>query len=470
MNRFLGPAIMAILYVTPLFLWADSAPLETRFLDTSTTLTSIGVMAGLAGVTGFAMNLMLGARLRFIEALFGGLERMYKAHRVNGRVAFLLILSHGILIFAGRWSLTPEAAWDLLTPGTGWTVFLGPVSLLLMATSIVLTLYVRLGHEVFVYVQRTFGFIFLLASFHVFTTPGAKATSRWLTAYMGAFAVGGIAAWAYRSIFGNLLVRRLRYRVLLAIRRDETVTDIVMTPEQKRLRYYPGQFVFVNFRSIALSEQFRPLTVTTQRQSAVFSIRAGEVSNQFHPFSITSSPEDSELRITVKAVGDYTHALRTLERGAVAIVEGPYGEFSHRNVPNRKQIWLAGGIGVTPFLSMARSLKDDEDLEADIYYAVETDDEALFLDELQMVAARHDGIRIFPFIREKVGYLTADKIAEMSGDLVGKDIMICGPPAMLENLRAQLIAKRVPGDQIHSEEFGFARRPASRREPKKAAR
>src|SRR5918992_946646 len=146
MNRaFLGPATMVILYVMPLLLWANSAPLETRFVDTSTTLTSIGVLFGLAGVTGFAMNLILGARLRFVEALMGGLERMYKAHRVNGRVAFLLILTHGILIFASRAVLSPEGAFDLLTPGIGWTTFLGPVALVLMAISIVLTLYVRLG-------------------------------------------------------------------------------------------------------------------------------------------------------------------------------------------------------------------------------------------------------------------------------------------------------------------------------------
>ena len=61
----------------------------------------------------------------------------------------------------------------------------------------------------------------------------------------------------------------------------------------------------------------------------VFSVRAGEIGNQFHPFSITSSPGEPRLRITVKAVGDYTRALRRLEPGADAVVEGPYGSFSH---------------------------------------------------------------------------------------------------------------------------------------------
>jgi predicted ferric reductase len=248
-------------------------------------------------------------------------------------------------------------------------------------------------------------------------------------------------------------------------RLDEFVTEIVMEPLRQPLQFAPGQFLFVNFRSLVLGDQFRPFDVSVQRQ--VFSIRAGEVSNQFHPFSITSSPNDPELRITVKAVGDYTRALRTLERGALAIVEGPYGEFAHRHIPNSRQIWIAGGIGVTPFLSMARSLADEEELTVDIYYAVETEEEALFLEELQMVGERRPGFRVIPVIRQRDGFLTAEKLEEASGDLGDKDIMICGPPPMLKSLRDQLLAKGVSGERIHSEEFGFAhRRQAAPAKPK----
>ncbi|MBA3331155.1 MAG: c-type cytochrome [Actinobacteria bacterium] len=359
-----------------------------------------------------------------------------------------------LLILAGRATISTGTAVDLLGPGAGWTIFAGVLSFGAMTVAIVLTVYVRLGHELFVYVQRSFGFVFLGATYHVFTTSGAKGDSQALNVYMATLATLGVAAFAYRSLFGNLLVRRHRYRVQAVKRLDELVTEIAMVPLRRPLRFSPGQFVFVNFRSLALRERFRPFELSAQ---GVFSIHAGEVSNQFHPFSITSAPGEPTLRVTVKAVGDYTRALRELESGADAIVEGSYGSFSHRNVPSRKQIWIAGGIGVTPFLSMARSLRDHDEPSVDFYYCVEHEEEAHFLDELHGIAARRDDFRVFLVARDEVGFLTAARIAEESGDLSSRGVLICGPPAMIGSLRSQLIANGVPAAQINAEEFGFAK-------------
>jgi ferredoxin-NADP reductase/cytochrome c553 len=268
-----------------------------------------------------------------------------------------------------------------------------------------------------------------------------------------------VAAFVYRSLLGNVLVRWRPYKVTAVNRLDEFVTEIVMDPLAEPLDFAPGQFVFVNFRSLALSEQFRPFDVSVQRQ--VFSIRAGDVSNQFHPFSITSAPAERTLRITVKAVGDYTRALRGLEEGADAAVEGPYSSFSHRGLPGREQIWLAGGIGVTPFLSMTRSLRYANEPAVDFYYCVEHPEEAHFLDEFREVAARRGDFRVFLVARNEVGFLTAAHLAKESGELATREILICGPPAMIESLRSQLMAHGVPGDRIHAEEFGFAKLGAS---------
>jgi ferredoxin-NADP reductase/cytochrome c553 len=169
------------------------------------------------------------------------------------------------------------------------------------------------------------------------------------------------------------------------------------------------------------------------------------------------APGERTLMITVKAVGDYTRALRRLEVGADAVVEGPYGSFSHQNVPRSRQLWIAGGIGLTPFLSMARGLGDHDRLDVDFYYCVERADEAHFLDELEAIAARHPGFRVALVPRDQDGFLSVDRLAAEHHDLEHADVMICGPPAMIESLRAQLVAAAVPQEQIHAEEFGFAK-------------
>ena len=397
-----GPVVVAILCGIPLALWAGSVPLEDRFSGRFAALTSIAVLFAYAGTSAFALNLVLGARLRPVEALLGGLDRMYKTHRILGQAAFVLLLGHVVFILAGRATISTDAAVDLLLPNAGWTVFAGVLAFAGMMLAIVVTLFVRVGHEVFVYVQRAFGFVFLGATYHVFTTPGAKEGSQALNLYLAGLATLGIVAFVYRSLLGNVLVRRRKYRVVTVDRLDEFVTEIVMEPIGAPLVFSPGQFLFVNFRSLALSEQFHPLELSVRRRA--FSIRAGEIANQFHPFSITSGPNEPTLRITVKSVGDYTRALRRLETGAVAVVEGPYGSFS-RNVTNPRQIWMAGGIGVTPFLSMARSL-DGEVRSTDFYYCVEHAPEAHFLDELRAIERSRDDFRVTLVARDEGRFLT----------------------------------------------------------------
>lgn len=142
-------------------------------------------------------------------------------------------------------------------------------------------------------------------------------------------------------------------------------------------------------------------------------------------------------------------------------MEGPYGSFAHRGLPGRKQLWLAGGIGVTQFLSMARSLRYANEPAVDFYYCVEHPEDAHFLDELHAVAARRPDFRVFLVPRDEAGFLTAERLSHDSGDLTAREILICGPPPMIDSLRSQLLARGVPGDRIHAEEFGFAKLGAS---------
>ena len=449
-----GVGLIAAFCFAPVLLWAISSPLGPRFSDVSTSLTALGVAFGLAGISAFALNIILGTRLRTVERVFGGLDKMYAVHRVLGRVAFLLLVAHALLVISGAASVSVDNALRLIDPSRGWTVLLGLIALVAMTVSVGLTLYAKLNHELFVYVQRTFGAIFVVGALHAFRTPGTKSVSPALTVYLVVLAAAALVTYVRRSLAGDVLVKRYEYRVTGVTPLDQAVIEIVMSPKNGRVRFTPGQFVFLTFSSKEMARRFRPFAHVSEGPSELITLRPGDVKNQFHPFSITSARDAPDLRVAVKAVGDYTTAMRALEGGAWARVEGPYGGFGHLRVKNPRQIWVAGGIGVTPFLSMARSFGDGDHC-VDFYFAVKSRQQAYFLDELMDISDRTEGLRLIVVPEDEEGFLTAVEVERRSGGLDEKDILICGPVVMIRAIADQFRAQGVPNRRVHYELFRF---------------
>ena len=262
--------------------------------------------------------------------------------------------------------------------------------------------------------------------------------------------------------FDDVLVKRHDFRVTDVRPLDETVMEIAMAPEDRPLRFRPGQFLFVTFYSDAVTKNLHPFSLNVEGTSATMTLRPEERREQFHPFSITSTPGDRELKVVFKEVGDYTHAMRSVEKGAWARVEGPYGAFSFLNLRNKNQVWIAGGIGITPFLSMARSLEDTSH-DIDFYYSMKSVRNAYLLSEFLEIGARLPNFRVIPYPEDEVGFLTADVVEQRTPDLREREIMICGPPGMIDALRNQFYAKGVPRSHVHFEKFGFAPKPRVRR-------
>lgn len=425
--RSRGWTAVAVLCLAPVLLWALAQPLPARFATTATSLKSLANIAALVGTAALAVTLVLGSRLRVVEWLFGGLDRVYRAHRSLGSVAVGLVVLHALLLALGRALRSGAATWTLFTPEAGWRIFVGVVALAGLLALLALTLSARMRHETFVRVHKSLGIVFLAAVVHVFAVPGTKASSRPLTIYFAALTVLAVVAFARRSLLGRLLVRRHRYRVEGVNRLAPDAVEIVLARDGNGLRFRPGQFVFVRF---------------------------AELGGEAHPFSITSAPDEAAVRLVVKALGDHTAMLMDLPPGGSAELEGPYGAFSHLALANRRQVWIAGGIGITPFLSMARSL-DGTGHEIDLYYCTAAADHAYFLEELFEVADRNPRVRVIPIRKADLGRLSADDIEGASRDLPDKDILICGPPVMVRNLSGQLRARGVPRSRIHYEDFSF---------------
>jgi predicted ferric reductase len=137
-----------------------------------------------------------------------------------------------------------------------------------------------------------------------------------------------------------------------------------------------------------------------------------------------------------------------------AMVEGPYGEFNFKK-GSLQQVWIAAGIGITPFVSWIRDFEaGPPGREIDFFYTTTVPEEALFLDEIEK-AKKHGGFRPHVSHSARGGRLSVDRVIEASGEPAGKDIYMCGPAAMVEAFRRGFEAKGVPGSRIHYEEFNF---------------
>ena len=428
-RRSPGWWLVALVSAIPVALWLLTNSLSDRFVSRSIALSSFAVLVGLVAYSLFACNVVLGSRVRPIERLFLSLDRVYKAHRRLGAVVVIVVLTHAALMVASRGAQGLDAMVDLLAPDPGWRIFAGVLTAAAITVLVFLSFYAPLRHRGFVFVQRLSGLVFVLTPLHVLRVPAASTLSTPLRAYLIALGLAAGVAYVRRSILTRLLVRRYRYRLVEVHPHHPRVVELVAAPDKgRRLEFQPGQFAF-----LSLDHPF--------------------VDKGPHPFSITSGRGDPNLRFVVKAVGDHTSALLTAKPGVLARVEGPFGGLSHERMPSKRQIWVAGGIGITPFLSMARSL--GEGYEVDLYYATAHLAEAHFLGELRQIAKKNPSFRVIPVTEDDVGFVTADYVRQMSGSLKGRDILICGPPAMLDNLRYQFRHAGVPDERIHAEDFRF---------------
>lgn len=426
-KRIIVFGAFALVLLIPIVLWSVIEPLSYRFGTTITFFSSLGKLAGIVGITLFAVTLVLATRLPLLDRCLKGLTEVHLYHHYLGAFSFLFILAHPLLMLVQYLAISVPAAALFLLPGGGLEKDLGIYALLGMIAVMMVTLFARLIYQIKLTTHKMFGVIFVLASFHMLLISSDVSSYTPLKVYMFGIVVLGTAAYAYRLFLDYFPIRKYVYTIT-ALTRGEGIVEIKMKPQGASMAYVPGQFMFVHFESKG-------------------------VTREVHPFSISSGGED-ELSITVKNLGDYTSTLPKLKIGERAYLEGPFGVFNHNQGMHAKQIWIAGGVGITPYLGMVRSFKDKaQEKTIDLYYSVRSRKDLAYLDELQKVARVSKRFRVIPNVSDEQGYLTVKRIRETSGDLNGVDIFLCGPPLMVQNLKEQLFLYKIPKKNIYYEEF-----------------
>lgn len=432
----LGWPLIVLFSLIPLIIWMlmpyslDQRFLRSGHFNYGMTMTAIGQVLGMVGMAMFALNLVLSARLKWLEGLFGGMNKVYIAHHILGGLAFVLLLLHPLFIVAKYIPNAAMQAVKMLLLGTTWDVRFGVIAIMLMILFLVLTFFVKLPYHIWKWTHKFMGLAFFSASLHVLLIPSDVTQVTILKYYMFFLVSLGFTAILYRTVLGYYFVPKLEYVVKEIHAVNPSVIEVVMQPKDEKhcMQYTPGQFIFIGFPNAKGLEEV-------------------------HPFSLSSQPDGSCISIGVKALGDYTTHLRELKVGDRAVIEGPFGRTSYKYYSTKEQIWIAGGIGITPFLGMARSLTTQDDYKVDLYYSAISLEEAAFNDELSRIAESNPNFRLIPWYGKEKGFLSAEAIIKESVGVLGKEIFICGPPGMMKALKGQFAKWKVPVSRVHSEEF-----------------
>jgi predicted ferric reductase len=405
-------------------------PVSDRFTNFFQVMTSFGKISGLLGFTLMATVIILAARLRFLERLFMGLNQVYIKHHILGSVAFILLLVHPLVLTIRYLAISTQTAAQSLLPSFNlWPETLGTISLLIMMVLLIITFYLAWRYQTWKFSHRFLALAFLIAFLHVAFITSDISQSLSLRVYTLIFGGLALITYGYRLLvdFGN--IGKYSYVVSNIQQKSQNIIEIKLRPIGQSIKYLPGQFAFL-------------------------SIKGGKISEEDHPFSFVSIPSEPEIKFSIKMLGDYTNELKNIRLGDEVLVEGPYGTFGLSEKTEQVEIWIAGGIGITPFISLAKDLKNNG-RRADLFLAFQSEKDLIYLEELEKLAIENPRLKIFPHYSSTNGRLTALGVRDISGDLPDRQIYICGPLPMMQSLKKQFIISGVKVKNIHTEEFTF---------------
>ena len=362
---------------------------------------AISLGAGSVALAAMSLCLVLAARPGILESAFGGLDRMYYVHKWLGITALGAMIAHEQLEpHFKRW--VRETAIGEFGGGLGEVAYYALVALILLSwVKRIPLIEWEIPYHLWWFTHRLTGALFALALFHQLLVDMPISRVGPLSLLVNILGGIGIASYLFIQ-FVAARWRRRGYRVM-SVERQPGATRVVLFPNGRPMRWRPGQFAFLSASTPGLQEP--------------------------HPFTIGGHPDrDGSVRFLIKPLGDWTRRLPDrLRPGDAVEIEGPYGRFDFRK-GGREQVWIAGGVGITPFLAWVQSLSETDDLRIHLFYSVRTAREAIGIDLLRDAAALFSFFTFELVITEKGDRLDARRVADRTPfSSRAADFFFCGP-------------------------------------------
>jgi predicted ferric reductase len=396
--------------------------------------TLAGSLTGLVGTYLALLMVLLVSRIPFVERVLGQ-DGLLRWHRRLAPWPISLLVAHAVFITVGYAQAARTGLWhqvgtllsrypDMLTASAGLAL------MCLAGTISIRAIRRRMRRETWWAVHLSM-YLALAISFTHVIVLGPAFVGHPLTQAVWSAAWLGTAGMVLAYRVGLPAVRSLRHglRVVEVWPEGPGVVSVICSGRQlDRLAISGGQFFCWRFLAKGMWWQA-------------------------HPFSLSALPRPPYLRLTAKAVGDYSASLAYLRPGTKVVVEGPYGTFTRDAQLRPRALLIAAGIGVTALRALL------EDLPADsrpivMLRANRSEDLVLGREVYDLVRHKHGQLHEFVGPRE-VASITGQALRRLVPDLHRRDVYICGPEGFVAGTVDVVRRLRVPDEAIHHEAFAL---------------
>ncbi|WP_114418173.1 ferredoxin reductase family protein [Marinospirillum perlucidum] len=400
--------------------------------------------SGILGMGMMSLGMFLAIRPAWVEKPLGGLDKMYRLHKWLGIGGLILVVAHWWWALGSKWMVgwgwlerperrppreaDPAPLVEWLNSQRGLAESLGEVAFYTLAVLLLLALIQLFPYRLFRKTHKLLAGLYLVFVYHSLILT---QTDYWLQPIGWVLAalllVGSFSAlWV---LFGRVGRKRQFKGEIIGLRlfQETAVLEATIRIQDQWPGHQAGQFAFV--------------TSNTNEGA--------------HPYTLASAwnPGEPELTFRVKERGDWTRQLPAwLHEGMPVTVEGPYGCFDFEDRASR-QIWIAAGIGITPFLARLQQLAKQPNRQqaVDLFY-VTRDEDPESLREL-VTKAEAAGVQLHLTRTSQEDRLTPEKIRQAQPEWKAASIWYCGPAEFSKQLRRDFIHQGLAGDAYHQEIF-----------------
>ncbi|MGW5155271.1 ferredoxin reductase family protein [Nonomuraea wenchangensis] len=397
--------------------------------------TDFSVALGFVGLALMGVEFALVARIRTLAEPFGT-DAVIQFHRQIGYVGLAFVLTH--MALSGPGVIAASSLTEL--PWRARFAVLSVLALLILMVTSVLRQRLRLAYEVWQVLHAVMATIAVTAALIHVLLVNHYIDSLWKQVLWTIMSAAFVGLLLWIRILRPLWLRRRPWVIERVIPERGRTTVLVLRPHgHDGLRFQPGQFAWI---TVGRS----PFSVTS------------------HPFSFSSSAEtNGTVAVAIKALGDFTSSVSTVQPGTNVYVDGPHGVFSIDQYEGAGFCLIAGGIGIVPALSMLRTLADRGDVRPVVLLSAHRDwDSIPFREEIDELAGRLN-VRVVHVLERpppgwtgESGYIDAGTLRRHLPSVNPRfQFFICGPNPMLDAMEAATLAIGVPADRIHTERFAW---------------